>query len=369
MTPDEKPAVEVLMSELSSAERVMRVLRREQPDRIPHFEWIIDRRVREAICPGCSIEEFTVRMGLDAILTGPDFKREQVGPKRYRNEWGVILEDTGEEHKYPVEGPVHGLEDFRRYEPPDPHAPGRYDSLRRIVDRYRGKLAIGVHLNDVFSIPRYLAGFEGLLAATLEQPDLVRGLVDLSVEVNIEMAKEVARCGADFVFTGDDYASAGGPFVSPDSFRQLFYPGLKRVIDGFHAAGLPVIKHTDGNVRPLIEMILDSGIDCLDPIDPIAGLDIEEFKQAYGGRIALKGNVDCARTLTFGTEREVVEETREVIRKAGDGGGLILSSSNSIHSAVKPGNYLAMWNAVRMYGKYPLSLESWGEADMGETFS
>ena len=54
---------------MTSAERVMAVLRGEQPDRIPHFEWIIDQKVRQAICPGCSIEEFTVRMGLDAMLT------------------------------------------------------------------------------------------------------------------------------------------------------------------------------------------------------------------------------------------------------------------------------------------------------------
>ena len=85
------------MSELSSAERVLRVLRREEPDRIPHFEWIIDRKVRAAICPGATMEEFTVRMNLDAILTGPDFKKEPVGPKRFRNEWGVVVEDTGEQ--------------------------------------------------------------------------------------------------------------------------------------------------------------------------------------------------------------------------------------------------------------------------------
>lgn len=357
------------MSQLTSAERVMRVLRGEEPDRIPHFEWIIDRRVRGAICPGCSMEEFTVRMGLDAILTGPDFKKEQIGPKRFRNEWGVVVEDTGEEHTFPIEGPIHSLEDLRNYEPPDPHAPGRYNSLKRVVDRYKGELAIGVHLNDVFSIPRYLAGFEGLLMATVEEPELVRGLVDLSVEINLEMAKEVARCGADFVFTGDDYASTERPFMSPASFRELFYPGLKRVIAGFHEAGLPVIKHTDGNVLPLIEMILDTGIDCLDPIDPIAGLDIGEMKQRYGDRVALKGNVDCGHTLTFGTEQQVVEETKEVIRKAASGGGLILSSSNSIHSAVKPGNYLAMWNAWRMYGKYPVSLDGWGHFELGETFS
>jgi len=118
-----------------------------------------------------------------------------------------------------------------------------------------------------------------------------------------------------------------------------------------------------------LEMILDSGIDCLDPIDPIAGLDIGEIKQKHGGRVALKGNVDCAHTLTFGTEQEVVEETKQVIGKAARGGGLILSSSNSIHSAVKPGNYLAMWNALRMYGTYPISLETWGDPELGETFA
>jgi len=356
------------MSGMTSAERVMRALRREQPDRIPHFEWIIDRKVREAICPGATMEEFTVRMGLDAILTAPDIKKEPLGPNRYRNEWGVVLETTAEEHGFPVDGPIRTLDDLGRYQPPDPHAPGRYESLKRLVARHKGKLAIGVHLNDVFSIPRYLLGFERLMMAIVEEPELVRGLVDLSVEMNLAMAREVARSGADFVFTGDDYASTEGPFMSPRSFRELFHPGLKRVIAGFHEAGLPVIKHTDGNIRPLLDMILETGIDCLDPIDPIAGMDIGEMKSLYGNRIALKGNVDCAHTLTFGTERQIVEETQAVMRKAGSGGGLILSSSNSIHSAVRPGNYLALWNAIRMYGAYPLRLEPWPDAGAVEAF-
>jgi uroporphyrinogen decarboxylase len=220
----------------------------------------------------------------------------------------------------------------------------------------------------VFSIPRYLAGFETLMMALVEEPDLVRGLVDLSVEMNLAMAKEVARHGADFVFTGDDYAATERPFMSPKAFCEFFYPGLKRVIAGFHEVGLPVIKHTDGNIRPLLDMILDSGIDCLDPIDPLAGMDIGWMKEHYSDRIALKGNVDCAHTLTFGSEQKVVEETREVMRKAAAGGGLILSSSNSIHSSVKPGNYLAMWNAIRMYGQYPIRLDKWDDAGAREAF-
>ena len=71
---------------MTSCERVLRALNRQQPDRIPHFEWIIDKNVREAICPGCTTEEFSVRMDLDAILTGPDFKKEQIEPGKYRNE-------------------------------------------------------------------------------------------------------------------------------------------------------------------------------------------------------------------------------------------------------------------------------------------
>ncbi len=357
------------MNELTSAERVMRVLRREQPDRIPHFEWIIDGKVREAICPGASMEEFTVRMGLDAILTGPHFAKEKIGPKTYRNEYGVILEDSGEEHTVPVDGPIKTMADLRTYQPPDPGEAKRYEGLRRVVDRYKGDLAIGVHLNDVFSIPRALAGFENLMMAVATEPALVRGLVDLSVELNLEMAKHVARAGADFIFTGDDYASNDGAFMGPGAFRELFFPGLKRVMAGFKDVGLPVIKHTDGNITSLLEMILSTDIDCLDPIDPMGGMDIGEMKRLYGDRIALKGNVDCAHVLTFGGEREVVDATRAVIRDAGEGGGLILSSSNSIHSAVKPGNYLAMWNAIRTYGTYPLALDDWQGCDMGEAFA
>jgi uroporphyrinogen decarboxylase len=357
------------MKELTSAERVMRVLRREEPDRIPHFEWIIDRKVRDAICPGSTMEEFTVRMGLDAILPAPDSRREQIAPHRVRNEWGAVLEYSSEEYGMPVGGPIQTLADLERYRPPDPHATGRFASLDRIVSRYKGKLAIGVHLNDVLSIPRNLMGFEKLMEAFVAEPELVRGLVSLSVKVNLELAREAAQRGADFVFTGDDYAATEKPFISPRMFREFLYPDLKRVMGGFKALGLFVIKHTDGNIRPILDMIVDSGIDALDPIDPLSGLDIGDMKRRLGHRLALKGNVDCAHTLTNGTEKQVVAETLDVIRKAAGGGGLILSSSNSIHSGVKPGNYLAMWNTLRAYGAYPLRLNGWDDAGAVAAFT
>jgi uroporphyrinogen decarboxylase len=99
-------------------------------------------------------------------------------------------------------------------------------------------------------------------------------------------------------------------------------------------------------------MIIDSGIDCLDPIDPQAGMDLGEVKAKYGDRVALKGNVDCAQLMTFGTPDEVVEATKEALRKGMPGGGFILSSSNSIHSTVKPENYAAMLQTLHECGRY-----------------
>ncbi|HOX39934.1 MAG TPA: uroporphyrinogen decarboxylase family protein [Candidatus Brocadiia bacterium] len=339
---------------MNSRDRVMTVLRGEEPDRIPHFEWIIDPVVREAICPGASMEEFTVRMGLDAMLTDPDYRSEKVGEGLFRNEWGVVVKRGEEQHSTVVEPVIRDRGDLSRYRPPDPAAPHRFQSLRRLAERYKGKYAIGFHVNDVLSIPRNLMGFENLMMAFATDPDLVRDLVEMSVDINIRLAAQAARAGADFLFTGDDYSSGMAPFISPQAFRDHLFPGLKRVVTGFHDAGLPVIKHTDGNILPLMEMILEAGFDCLDPIDPLGGLEIGKIKKEYGDRIALKGNVACAGVLVTGSVKDVVRETLEVMRKAAPGGGFILSSSNSIHSSVRPENYLAMWNTARAYGAYPV---------------
>ena len=356
------------MAEMNSAQRVMAVLQGDVPDRIPHFEWIIDKKVRHALCPGSDTEEFTVRMGLDAMLTGPDYKSEQIGPNLFRNEWGLEVEKGKEQHSVVKKTVIENIEDFETYDPPDPEAPHRWESLKRLVSRYKGQYAIGVHLNDVLSIPRNLMGFQDLMMAFAVDPELIRKLAEMSADLNVALAKGAALHGADFVFTGDDYSSAQGPFISPDSFRELLYPSLKMVMQGFRDQGLPIIKHTDGNIMPLLDMIQDSGIDCLDPIDPLGGMDIVHMKETYGENLALKGNVNCATTLVDGSTEEVVRETLQIIRSAGEGGGLIVSSSNSIHSSVNPANYLAMWHAIRAYGKYPLQLD-FESSGAGDAFS
>jgi uroporphyrinogen decarboxylase len=341
------------MVEMTSEERIFRVLQRQEPDRVPHFEWVVDHRVREALCPGCkSHNDFAVQMGHDAIIVDPIFKKEKVGANRWHTEWGYVTQDTDEEHGIEVESPIKTMADFEQFVPPDIHAPGRFTAIEDAVQNFKGNKAVIVHLNDVFSIPRYLMGMQDLLMAIVTQPELVKGLVEMSVTVNLELAKEVVARGVKIVYTGDDYAYNKGPLMSPKHFREFFYPGLCRVMRGYKELGLYVIKHTDGNLWKIIDMIIDSGIDCLDPIDPQAGMDLGEVKSKYGHRVALKGNVDCGQLMKFGTPDEVIKATKDALRVGMPGGGFILSSSNSIHSAVKPENYAAMMQTLYEYGRY-----------------
>jgi uroporphyrinogen decarboxylase len=341
------------MAELTSKERMLRVLQRQQPDRVPHFEWAVDRKVREAILPGCrDHNDFAVRMGHDAVLVDPVFKKTLLTDGRYLSEWGYVEQKTEEEHGIEVESPIRTLSDFERYSPPDPCEPPRFAAIEQTLAAYGDTHAVIVHLNDIFSLPRYLMGMENLLMAIVAEPELVLALVDMSVELNLKMAREIVARGAQFVYTGDDIASNTGPLMSPRHFRKLFYPGLCRVMGGYKELGLYVIKHTDGNLWPIIDMIVDSGIDCLDPLDPQAGMTIAAVKAKYGDRIALKGNVDCAHLMTFGTPEETVAATREALAQGMPGGGFICSSSNSIHSGVKPENYVAMMRTIREEGIY-----------------
>jgi uroporphyrinogen decarboxylase len=152
--------------------------------------------------------------------------------------------------------------------------------------------------------------------------------------------------------TGDDVCYTNGPMFSPDHFREIFFPYYTKVMTAYKDIGFRVIKHCDGDVLPIIDMLTSPPIDCYDPMDPSAGMQLSWFKENYGGRLCLKGNVDCAQTLTFGSVDDTVRETKECLRIGMPGYGYICSSSNSLHSKVKPENYQAMLNTIHEYGVY-----------------
>ena len=342
---------------MNSQERVLAALRRQQPDRVPVVEFVIDEGVRRALFPDAvEIGAFCEAIGLDSVGCGLEFRRHSEGDGHV-DEWGVFYRGSPEMLSHPVRGPIASREDLKRYEPPDPEAGWRLGQLPGIVERYKGEKAIILHHRAAFMWSAYLCGLDNLLLWFIAEPELAHGLMDKVLEANIGMVRRAIRAGVDIIMLGDDYAHNFAPMMSPAHFREFIFPRLKRMVDVVHEEGALCIKHTDGHLWPILEMIVDAGPDAVNPLEPVAGMDVGEVKAAYGKRVALVGNIDCGELLSHGTKEEVEEAVRACIAAGAPGGGFMLSSSNSIHSSVSPENYLAMVRAGHKWGGYPLDPE------------
>lgn len=344
---------------MTSRERVIAALERREPDRVPLVEWVIAPNVMEALLPGCDYYQFIDWIGLDnAGLNRSSWRKDNVEyvdreKGLFRDQWGVIRAFGPESSPYPVEGPIKTPEDLKTYVPPDPEKGDVLGDLPEVVARYKGNKAICAICRDAFFNPSHLRGMEDFLVDMIENPRLVHELIEITSSYDLRVTEKMIEAGVDVVIFGDDYADKNGPMMSPRHFEEFILPGLRRAVDSAHRAGAYVVKHSDGNILPILDMIVSTGIDGLNPLEPVAGMDIGLLKRKYGHKVALLGNIDCGELLCNASADEVRRVTRETIRLAAPGGGFCLSSSNSIHSSVRPENYLAMVETVREYGKYP----------------
>ena len=345
---------------MNSLERVTAALERRQPDRVPFFECVIDERVMDALLPGCDYYQFNDWIGMDnASQNRSSWSRENVEfvdeeKGLFRDKWGVIRAFGPESTPAPVEGPIKRPEDLKTYTPPDPNADDVLGSIPELVERFKGKKAVTAICRDAFFNPAFLRGTSQFLMDMVDNPKLVHELIEVCQSHDIPAMQRMVAAGMDVVVFGDDYADKNSTLMSPRHFKEFILPGLKRAVDAAHEAGAYVLKHTDGNIMGIIDMIVDTGIDALNPIEPQAGMDIGLVKEKYGDRIAIIGNIDCGYLLSQAPAEEVRRVTRRTIETAAPGGGYMLSSSNSIHSSVKPENFMAMVETLREYGEYPI---------------
>jgi len=348
------------MGKMTNLERVLTSLRHEEPDMVPTFESHIDINVREMISPGLSYEDFIEYMDLDAIvhfdLEGE--KYEKLNDDGYaRDQWGALRRWTPGSNlaPIPVEAPIKNERDIITFVPPDPDLPWRYDTLKRYVNRFKGQRAVIATVMDPFqTVWMCLRGFNEIMTDMVTNSDLADKLFEMARDYHRGYVQNCIDAGADIIWMTGDLATSQGPFVSPEMMERFIAPGIHEIAQIVHNHGLPFLKHTDGNIMKILDIIVDTGIDAIHPIDPIAGMDLKEVKDKYGDKISLMGNVDCAYLLPDGTPDQVQEAVKTCIRQAGNGGGYICTSSNTIHPGVKPENYVAMIEAIREYGKYPL---------------
>lgn len=199
-------------------------------------------------------------------------------------------------------------------------------------------------------------GYDLFFQAMFMAKDIVNKLLDIFEKwILIRLKLWVEENMGDVVFLGEDIAFDKGLMFSPKWLNENWFPRIKRIRDFLFNKNIKMIFHSDGNLNPILDkLVFDLKIDALHPIDPTAGMKINEVKEKYGKYIALIGYIDCSHLLPFGTINEIIEKVKETLYIAAPSGGYILGSSSEIHDAIPIENAKVLYETGRKYGKYPI---------------
>ncbi len=192
-----------------------------------------------------------------------------------------------------------------------------------------------------------------LLTTLITDPDWIVDMYETDATLSIEMYEIMREGGFDFdgAFILCDLGYRNGLLFSPQHYDQQLRPTFRRLVDYFHGEGLPVILHSCGCVRELIPRFIEDGLDCLQPLEQKAGMDLLELKQEFGDELAFMGGID-ARAMADADPAVIEGEIRSKIPVAMKGGGYIYHSDHSVPNNVSFSRYERVLELVRELGEY-----------------
>lgn len=357
--------------ELSSRERFDRILKHQPVDRIGLFEVYWRETVQKWTAEGhfARPEMVSDHFGLDVRRTGGE-----ITPGDYRTINLVADLDAGDEvieETDTVKLVRDGNGALLRWSKAGSGAPEHVDFA--VKDRRGWEEHIRPHLLDERSYERRInfssyralrttcanqarfmtcgvvgafdqmspmCGHEHLLIGMALDPDWVRTMADLYMTVMIRLLEILfAREGVpDGLWVWDDLGFKHRPFMSPAMYRALLFPAHKKLFDFAHGCGLPVVLHCDGCVEALVPSLIEAGINCLQPIEVKAGMDLLKLKKQFGDRIALIGGMD-ERVLETNDRRAVEAELVSKLPAAMTGSGYVLQVDHSVSPLVEYETY------------------------------
>ncbi len=347
-------------------ERVMATLDGRRPDRMaifdsywPEFQarWAREKGLRR----GASIEDY---YGIDIQICVSD---ETPYPSRKRIIWQggreTISRDGYGRLVRPVSGcafcdyvehPIRSPEDLARNPFESAHDPRRYTAFLSGVERNRSTRCCFCKVGGPYLRTSFIRGEAEFLTDIASDVGFARALADRMADFLIDtglQALERSNLWGTGIWIFDDMAYNRGPMFSPRAFEQVFLSAYERMVRTFKSAGAyKVIVHSDRNILPLLDMMIEAGIDGINPVEPKAGMDVVALKNDYGGRRALIGGMCNARVLPTGGPSEVRDETRRILEAGADGGVVI--GNHSIWADVGVSNYECYYKTVRREGRF-----------------
>ena len=202
-----------------------------------------------------------------------------------------------------------------------------------------------------YSIPTG-TNMEEFAAWLVEKPHEVTDKAQRMVDGALAEAERFRAAGVlDGFCMCSDYCFNDNPFFPPAMFAEYITPYLTQLIAGYREMGFYTVKHTDGNIMPILDQLVAARPHALHSLDPQGGVDIAEVKRLVGDQVCLVGNVSCAM-LDTGTDEDVAASVRYALQHGMPGGRYVFSTSNCIYTGMDLGRYELMLDVWRREGNY-----------------
>lgn len=232
--------------------------------------------------------------------------------------------------------------------------PGTYarESRERFLtlQRYLGDDTVMLRANSGPGIDslRYALGLELFSYLDADEPGLLSEYLELSTSHEIDVIHAIADYTlSPCALTYGDIACKGRLLHSPAWLRREFFPRLKRLNEAWHEHGIKCLFHSDGYLMEIMPDLIATGIDGLNPLETVAGMDLAEIKKLYGHKLFLTGGIDISQLMAFGSPDEVRNVCRDAIATAGS--GYFIGSTTELDNGARLDNILTMldtaWNS------------------------
>lgn len=388
------------MDEMTSHQRVVAVLQHHEPDRVPLGIWMtvdaykqlrryLDLEIKEQYPVGSTTWSQDVGVELDVIdkleldvakISGqcPGGRSlEELPDGLLVDEWGIkrkrVEFKTGSYLEI-VDPPLADatITDLEDYPWPDPRDPAVVDGLREKAKFIRKETDLALFAQfgrgGIFEQAKYLRGYDTILFDMAVNPDFVMALFEKLTEIENEFNEVGIEACGEYIdilrLSPEDLATQTSTFISPKMFQEMVLPFYQRSFG--HAKKLLLAKnpeakiefHSCGAAYPFMHWLIDAGMDIFDSVQPRVSEDSHpaRYKEAFGHRLSFWGGIDVQHTLPQGTPEEVREEVRVRIGEMAPGGGYILSSSHRLQPDIPPENIIAMYEAAKEFGSYPIRI-------------
>lgn len=344
------------------------ILRQGTPRRVHHIELFLDTEVQEAICqrypsilagldPSSPNYLYDRQIALQRFL-GYDYVRGRLEGldfplhKMQTEDTAGLKRASGRNFQDEHTGPISNWAEFEAYPWPDPTSPSAYRALEyyeRTLPDDMCVIASGgfAHFAEYLT---WLMGYETLCYALYDNRDLVAAIARRLEAHFVQVMERLLQFERVRVVWGsDDMGFRSGTLIAPDDLREFVLPGHRMMAEMAHAAGRPYLLHACGNLREIIDDLIDDvKIDGKHSFEDTIE-DVREVKHTYGKRTALLGGIDVDFLCRASTE-QVRQRVRSTLDVCQPGGGYCLGTGNSVANYIPLESYLAMVDEGRRYG-------------------